>query len=347
MIRICNSLAVEGYDVVLVGRERQKSIPLIERKFEQKRLSCFFEKGKLFYVEFNFRLFIYMLFKKMDGICAIDLDTIIPCFWISSIKKIPRIYDAHELFCEMKEIAERPRIYKIWKWIERKTVPHFKYGYTVNGLIAEEFNKMYGLNYKVIRSISELKPNDHDRLPSDEKFILYQGALNEGRCFEALIPAMKQVRAKLIICGEGNFSTQARKLVEEDELMGKIIFKGMLPPDELKTYNSRAYLGITLFESNSRSNYYSLANRFFDYIHAGIPQLCSDYPLYQELNNLYNIGVLIKDPTPDNIAKMLNDLLSDETKWNMLHENCLKARELLCWQNEKVILIAFYREIFG
>jgi hypothetical protein len=34
----------------------------------------------------------------MDGICAIDLDTITPCLAISKLKNIPRIYDAHEFF---------------------------------------------------------------------------------------------------------------------------------------------------------------------------------------------------------------------------------------------------------
>src|SRR5207248_735151 len=128
-------------------RKTRRSVPLSAQPFQQKRISCFFEKGKLFYAEYNTRLFFYLLFKKMDGICAIDLDTIIPCYFISNLKKIPRVYDAHELFCEMKEISARPFIYKCWKKIERFTVPKFKYGYTVNQPIADAFQKMYGVQY--------------------------------------------------------------------------------------------------------------------------------------------------------------------------------------------------------
>ncbi len=80
----------------------------------------------------------------MDCICAIDLDTILPVYYISNIKKIKRVYDAHELFCEMKEIVSRPKIYAAWKRIEKITVPQFKHGYTVNKPIADEFKKMYG-----------------------------------------------------------------------------------------------------------------------------------------------------------------------------------------------------------
>ena len=147
MIRICTSLANAGHSITLVGRKIKTSIPLLSQPFSQKRIHCLFQKGKLFYAEYNFRLFFYGLFKKMDLIVAIDLDTILPCYFISRIKKIPRVYDAHELFCEMKEIVTRPAIYKTWKKIERYAVPKFTQGYTVNQPIALAFHEMYGVQY--------------------------------------------------------------------------------------------------------------------------------------------------------------------------------------------------------
>jgi glycosyltransferase involved in cell wall biosynthesis len=345
MIRICTSLAKAGYDVTLVGRKKRKPSPSGTFPFKQKRISCIFEKGKLFYLEYNFRLFVYLMFKKMDGLCAIDLDTIIPVYAISKIKRVTRIYDAHELFCEMKEIVCRPKIYAAWKFIERKTVPHFKYGYTVNQPIADEFRNMYGCNFEVIRSIALYDPSLQQE--KKEKFILYQGAVNEGRSFETLIPAMKLVDAPLIICGDGNFMEQAKELVEKNGLKEKVIFKGMVEPSQLKKYTATAYIGLTLFEKGARSNYYSLANRFFDYIHAAVPQLCVDYPVYRELNNLHHIAVLIEDLSPENIAKHLNELLTDKSAWEILQNNCKKASLVLNWQEEEKKLIAFYKNIFG
>lgn len=192
MIRISTSLANAGYKVTLVGRTMKNSVPLHVTNYHQQRLNCWFEKGKLFYAEYNLRLFFFLLFKKMDCICAIDLDTILPCLFISKIKKTKRVYDAHELFCEMKEIVTRPGIYTMWKAIEKFTVPTFKYGYTVNQPIANEFEKMYGAKYEVIRNIALLREL---AMPiAKEKFILYQGAVNEGRSFETLIPAMSTLR---------------------------------------------------------------------------------------------------------------------------------------------------------
>ncbi|HET7898777.1 MAG TPA: group 1 glycosyl transferase, partial [Flavisolibacter sp.] len=73
MIKICTTLQNAGYQVLLIGRGSRTSPPLSPQFFRQKRLPCLFQKGKLFYAEFNLRLFFYLLFLKMDLVCAIDL----------------------------------------------------------------------------------------------------------------------------------------------------------------------------------------------------------------------------------------------------------------------------------
>jgi len=345
MIRICTSLANAGYDVTLVGRKQNDSKPLRTMSFSQKRLNCFFSKGKSFYAEYNLKLFFYLLFKKTDLVCAIDLDTILPCFYVSKFRKLYRVYDAHELFCEMKEIVQRPSVYKIWKKIEKITVPQFKKGYTVNQPIADEFKKMYGCKYEVIRNVPVLKPL---KIPEKkERYIYYQGAVNEGRSFETIIPAMKNVNAKLLIAGDGNFMKQARHLVKINNLENRIIFLGKIEPHELSNYILGAWVGITMFENKGLSNYYSLANRFFDYLHAGIPQLCVDYPVYREINKIQPVAVLTEDLSSKNIAAQLNLLLENDVLYHKLQQNCIQQRELLNWQKEEKKLLGFYQSIFN
>lgn len=343
MIRICSSLA-EKYPVLLVGRKSKDSISLVEQKFRQHRISCFLNKGLLGYIEFNIRLFFFLLFKKIRLVCAIDLDTIIPVFFASVLKQVPRVYDAHELFCEMKEVATRPIIYKCWKTIEKIFVPRFKNGYTVNQPIAEEFNRMYKLEYAVIKNVPVL--NESDLLLKNDKYILYQGAVNEGRSFETLIPAMRLVSSKLVICGDGNFMQQVRQLVKDNKVEDKVIFKGKLPPGQLRQVTREAYIGITLFDKAGRSNYFSLANRFFDYMHAGVPQVCVNYPVYKQIVEQYPFALLIDDIQPESIAAAINTLIYDANKYKLLQNECVKARKIFNWQQEEKILFNYYRKIF-
>lgn len=345
MIRICSSLSKAGYDVTLVGRLRKSSLPLKEQPFKQKRLYCFFDQGKFFYIEYNIRLFFYLLFASTDVYCAIDLDSILPNYWASVLRSKKRVYDAHELFCEMDEITSRPAIYKVWKSIERYCVLKFKHGYTIGECYAEEFYSMYGVKYEVVRNATVLQPLTLQ--PSQSKYILYQGAVNEGRCFETLIPAMKQVNGQLIICGEGNFFEQAKALVKTHQLEDKITFKGYIEPQQLKEYTRNAYLGITLFTNQGKSNYLSMANRFFDYMHYGVPQLCVAYPEYKKVNSKYEIAVLLEELDEQSIANAINAFLENTTLHDRLQQNTLKAREEYCWQVEEQKLITFYNQLLG
>ena len=345
MIRICSSLTAAGYSVLLIGYTLKDSTPLAKQTYQQKRINCLFKTGKLFYAEYNIRLFFYLLFKKIDLIGAIDLDTILPCFYISKFKRVRRIYDAHELFCEMQEIVSRPFIYKVWKKIEKFTVPSFPNGYTVNDIIADEFKRMYEVNYEVIQNAPLLKEIS---IPvKKEKYILYQGGVNEGRSFDTLIPAMKSVNAKLIIAGGGNYLEQTKQLVIENGLTGKVIFTGRLLPADLYQYTLNAWIGLTLFEKTGLTNYYSLANRFFDYMHAAVPQLCVNYPVYAEINRNHPVAVLIDDLSSENIAAHLNHLLANDVLYTDLRQNCLLQREVYNWQAEEKKLINFYSKLFS
>lgn len=356
MIRICNTLVSNGYQVTLVGRNMAGSAPLAPKPFAQKRLPCFFEKGALMYAEFNIRLFIWLLRQRAHCLCAIDLDTILPVLWASRLRGSFRVYDAHELFCEMKEVVTRPSRYRIWKWIERYAVPQFQQGYTVCAPIADEFRKLYGVAYGVIRNLpfrtiaSETSEKDFSgtqlQLPPGP-FFLYQGAVNEGRSFETLIPAMKYVKLPLVILGDGNFYRQVQQLIVQHQLQQKVFLAGKLQPMALRRITPLAYAGITLFENNGKSNYLSLANRFFDYIQAGIPQLCVNYPAYREINEAYEIMLPITDLSAENIARHLNFLADDRVVYERLQENCRKAAAYLNWEHESQQLILFYRNILG
>lgn len=345
MHRICTSLAENGYSVTLVGRRSTTSLPFTEKKFIQKRLPCWFKKGKFFYVEYNLRLLFFLLFRKIDIICAIDLDTIIPCYTISKLKSIPRVYDAHELFTELKEVFTRPAIKKIWLWVERRFVPKYKYGYTVSEGIAIEFQQRYGVTYETIRNMPLLK--EVEPAPQKERFILYQGAVNEARGFEYLIPAMKMVDCRLIICGDGNFMPQLKELIKQNNLAAKVELKGMLTPDELLLISQQAYIGVAVAENEGLNQYLALPNKFFDYLHAGLPQVTMNFPEYLKVNRQYEVALLINNLQSETIAGALNNLVTDDVLHMRLRSNCLEARKELNWQNEEKKLLSFYNSLIN
>jgi len=344
MIRICTTLAGAGYAVTLVGVSNRGSAPLSERNYTQKRLPAFYKKGFGFYAEYNTRLFIYLLFKKADIFCCIDLDTMLPVWLSSKLKNITRVYDAHEYFSQQKEIVTRPKVLRVWQWIEKKFVPKFRYGYTVGNSIAAEFKKLYQVEYEVIRNLPFLK-TAASKPVNTKRIILYQGAVNEARGLEFLIPAMTGIDAQLHIYGDGNFMKQTKSLIIANNLRDKVFLQGKVLPEQLDDITQRSRVGLNLVEHIGLNQYYSLANKFFDYINNGLPQVTMNFPEYKMINEEFEVAVLVDDLQPATLKTAIAKLLDDGNLYNRLQQNCLKARQILNWQNEEKKLLAFFKNI--
>ena len=343
MQRICTSLSDAGYEVELVGRELTTSKPLDKFPFTQTRLKCWFNKGKLFYIEYDLRLFLYLLFHRADIICAIDLDTIVPCYYAARLNKAKIVYDAHEYFPEVPEVVRRPSIQNVWKWVEKTFVPKMDLVYTTTQSIAETFEREYKRTVYTIRNLPILQ-NLPAQPPPDRPYLLYQGALNEGRGIEHLISAMPDLDIDLYLVGDGDITAQLKEQTKSLGLENKIHFLGFKKPTELKLITAQAYIGLNLLENAGLSYYYSLANKFSDYIHAGIPQVCIDFPEYKRINDQYNVALLIENLDQNTIKNAIKRLLDDKDLYSKFKENCLVCRRELNWETEEKKLIEIYEQ---
>lgn len=344
MIRICTTLANNGYSVTLVGVKFLHSNVLQNKIYNQKRIKVLSKNGIQFYLEYNLKLFVYLLFTKADAYCAIDLDTILPTYFKTIFAPKKRLYDAHEYFSQQKEIISRPNVYKIWHCIEKFCVPKFKQGYTVSNSIATAFLALYKVNYCIIKNVPYAQSINF-AIPTPKK-IVYQGAVNHARGLEALIPAMKTVEAQLHIYGDGNFLAAAKQLTTLHHLQKKIIFEGKFLPHQLNQITATAYIGINLVENVGLNQYYSLANKFFDYIQFSIPQVTMNYPEYSRINNEYDVAFLINNCTEHEIIAAINTLLNDTVLYQKLKTNCTIAAKALNWEVEEQVLLTFYKNIF-
>ena len=196
----------------------------------------------------------------------------------------------------------------------------------------------------MIRNMPALKTS-LVRSTTKEKIILYQGAVNEARGLEFLTPTMKMIDARLDIYGDGNFMEQTKSLVAANNLQDKVFVNGKVLPEELDAIAQNAYIGINLVEYIGLNQYYSLANKFFDYINNGLPQVTMNFPEYKRINDEFEVAVLVDNLQIETITTAINRLLDDDNLYNRLQQNCTKARLILNWQNEEKKLIAFYKNI--
>ena len=328
--KVCSTLMEMGFKILLLGRKFHVSEEL-QRPYETHRFSLLFNKGPLFYAEFNIRLFCFLLIHKKCILLSNDLDTLLPNFLISKLKGNDLIYDSHELFPEVPELQNRPFVKKLWELIERLILPKIKHAYTVCRSIADHYRKQYGLQMQVIRNVPFREANGE--LPKRTKTLIYQGGLNPGRGLELAIDALKYLKDyTLMIVGEGETMEDLKQLAAECRVADRVDFVGRVPYEQLSKYTAKASVGLLLEEPVGLSFQYALPNKLFDYIHADLPFIASDLIEVRNIVHKFGVGQILKERTPKALAKQIESLPPFD-------KNCYdQAKTELCWQKEQYVL---------
>lgn len=349
--KVCNSLLDMGFEVLLVGRRLPTSLPVSSRRYQTKRMFLVFKKGALFYAELNFRLFWFLLFRRSSVLLANDLDTLLPNYVVSKIKRKHLVYDSHEYFTEVPELKEGSFAKNTWLKIERWIFPKLKHVYTVNESIASIYREKYKVDIQVVRNISKKRQVVKHRsrkelgIDEDKKIILLQGAgINIDRGAEELVRSMQYLNNdfQLLIIGGGDVFDILKMDIKELDLYEKVKILGKKPYEELCQFTQISDLGISMDKDTNPNYRFSLPNKIFDYIHSGVPVLISDLVEIKRVVEYYDVGWVISTHDPQQIAQKINSIFEDKDVYLQKKENTKKASKELNWENEEKVLEKVY-----
>jgi glycosyltransferase involved in cell wall biosynthesis len=348
--RVCSTLQEAGYDVEVVGRALPDSKPLPSRTYSTRRLRLWFRRKVWFYLELNLALICFGLFKRVDTIHANDLDTL-PAGWVlATLKRVPLVYDAHEIFTEVPELIGRPRVQRVWRWLERQLVPRVDLAFTVNTALVQwyaaaypevQFQALYNLPF---RQIAEPQHN----APQTQRIVLYQGSVNLGRGVELMIDSVQHWPEHWVlwIIGEGDEYTACRSRAQTHNYeLTRVVFWGKLPFEQLAPLTRQAWIGLSLEEDLGLNYRYATPNKVFDYIQAGVPVVVSQLPEMQRIVEEHAVGWVLGDRTPEGLFRCLEAIANDPELYSQKQVNAQRARETLCWENESVVLLNGYQAV--
>lgn len=301
---------------------------------------------------------------QYDIIWSNDLPTLFPAKKLAKHYQAKLVYDSHEIYIEtlnqfFPKSATFPKktIFKILlklmrfhgKIVEQKILKNVDYFITVNESILEYFQSKYvikngafimNLPYLVDSSkIEAIDFRTQFNLESNDTICIYQGVLNEGRGLKTMIDALKLCPAhiKLIIVGSGVLEKELKQ--KAHDLIGlQIFFIPQVSLEILPAYTKGADLGINLLEEFNLSKKMASPNKLFEYIHAGIPVLCSKGLENEKVLNSYEIGISANLNAVD-ISKEIRHLASQK-QLEKYKESLNSARLFYNWQNQEEKLIA-------
>lgn len=351
--KTCDFLLLKGAKITVVGRRMSSSFNF-DLPFGYKLFNLFFNKGVFFYAEYNFRFFILALFKRFDVIVSNDLDTLLPCYLLSKIKRAELVYDSHEYFTESAGLIGRSAPKKVWLMIERFIFPKLKRVSTVNESIAGIYSNKYGNEVRVIRNVPKfsspikMKTKTDLGISNSQKMVLLQGGyIDKDRGGVELVKSAQFLSDEVVlyIIGAGQEIPEMKSLTKILNLEHKIFFLNKLPYEKLEQYTLNADLAVSIDKPSNLNYKYSLPNKIFDYFKCGVPIVASRLPEIEKIYQKFSFGLLIDDYSPENIAINIEQALysKDYHTWK---NNLIEASKYYTWENEIAELERLYSGIF-
>jgi glycosyltransferase involved in cell wall biosynthesis len=300
----------------------------------------------LFYFEFYLRASWYGMKLKPQILNCHSLMMLPVAVLIKQFTSARLIYDPHELETERLGLNGLAR--KISKIVERKLISACQAVVVVSPSIQCWYKKEYpGKIVTLVRNVPRFTPvvrrnlfREKLGIPHDKLIFLSQGLLNEGRSINLYLEVFSRAtHHHLVIMGYGPLEFRVKEAANSHP---NIHFFPAVRPDEVLTYTQSADVGLSLIENYCLSYYYSLPNKFFEYIMAEVPPIVSDFPDMAEIVSTYRVGWAINVGREDlyDAIQMLTRLVVDEHRTRMD-----KARQQLCWENEEHALISVFKNL--
>lgn len=299
--------------------------------------------------------------EKPDVISCHNLTNLLPV-WAVTRFMFPRpklIYDSHEFMLFEAFSRRTSKQQKKVRRREKFLMSRCAFSIMVNDSIADAVAEEYHLKERpvVIRStpirwkldteiMAEKRRMMCEKLGAGKEAFLaiYHGLLNKNRGVEKLIRALvsdTETYAVFMGYGEtGEFQSLARELGVEK----RVLFLPAVPGDLIWQYVGAADVGVMPIQNVCRSYYLSLPNKFFETVQSLTPLICSEFPEMERLVKKYEIGLLCDPADPEALAYSLKKMRTDREFYALCKENLIRAKDELCWENEKKALLeAFHR----
>ena len=171
--------------------------------------------------------------------------------------------------------------------------------------------------------------------------------LNENRGAEEAVLMMQFLPDEFMLyfIGWGTILDKLNQMVRDLHLESKITFIAPLPYKQMMEYTRQCFLGLVFVKINlNDAHLFTLPNKLFDYIQAGIPVVASKGLEIQRIIDKYQTGTYINSLEPSVIAKEILQIANSReyTTWKL---NTAAASNELCWGNEERVLINFMNHL--
>jgi glycosyltransferase involved in cell wall biosynthesis len=330
----------ESYEIVRIRLRLRKLLP--------RNMVFFYLK----YLEFLWNAFWSLSRDRFDVVHCNDLETLPVGVLLKRIHGVRLVYVSDELNTEIVNL--NPVSKGIWKAVEAFCIRSADAVFTVNESISIWLGEKYRISrpeilYNVPYRLTVRQRKDLRKMfgiPPDTKLLLYQGSMHPSRGVLTLLRILPRIEdAALIIIGD---KKQFMDLVNRHHAVvpENVHVIDFVPYQELPAYTAGADIGLYLLENSCLNYYYSLPNKLFEFLSAGLPIVVSDFPEHRRIVAGYNCGYLADEKSDEDIVRKIELLMRDGRAYREMSRNAGRiTRETFNWEMEEKKMIAVYRRL--
>jgi len=274
------------------------------------------------------------------------------CVALAAWHRAILVYEPHEL--ETETITSRGVRRRLSKVLEGVLVRRAARVIVVSDSIARAYEHDYGLrDVTAILNAPELDTPAHDGpnpvfrdefgIPSDHLIFMYQGDLSAERGIPLLLEAFANVPESrhLLLMGFGPLADDVKAAAAA---RANIHFRPAVHPSEVLQFTRGADVGFALLTDDCINHRFALPNKFFHYLHAGIPVVASDLPEMRAIVERYACGWNLPG-TAAAVAELVARI--DRGAIEARRPGVLRARAELNWGRESARLLAVYDSLLA
>ncbi len=256
---------------------------------------------------------------------AHDSDALGPVWWVARRRRIPFVYDAHELWLGRpprdRSVGYALAFRAYYRLLEERLLPRAAAWITVSPPIARHLERRYRIgpvelvpNYPELpasvtpRPLRELPGGD--RIPARAPTLLHLGGYTPERGIDELIAALGGLpEPHLVLLGADASAERIAGVARRHGVDERVHVLPAVPPGAVVDYAASATIGVAPIIPTSLNNAYSLPNKLFQYMAAGIPVVASALPQMRDVVEGSGAGVVVDSRDPAAIAAAVGRLL--------------------------------------
>jgi glycosyltransferase involved in cell wall biosynthesis len=290
---------------------------------------------------------------------------LIPCMYL--VKQATGaciVYDMHEDYASRGGAAgSLLRLLETWcfRWVDHVVTAEAGYdpileGQPVSHTLIANYHRPFNGDIATAKEGKQSEGTE-DTDARQPRRLLYTGTIANDRGLDVMLDVAEAIRERdrperLCIAGVCNRSGELRAAERRYREQGlahvvdRIGWDQFVLPKNLAPHYRSADVGLALLEPHP--NYVqSFPTKFYEYLHHGLPFICTDIPLWRSFVEENDCGAVVPPNDPEAVLQVLDRWNRNPERFRKLQQNARQAAKKYRWSQMAERLVGLYDRLLG